>query len=238
MLETTPARVVSDGLDLVFHVHNPEDAIQSRHLAGELFDVEELRMMTRDLRDGDPILDVGSNVGNHAVFFSRTFPSSTVVVVEPSTEAGELLQRNLDANGCTNVVRDHVGSAFSDHEGEAILQRGGPRNLGGTRLTDRTDLSGVAPRQHRIFETVRLVRGDDVLGDLSPALVKIDVEGHELEALAGLEQTIQRARPRLFVEVDNTHLDAFEEWRREHDYEVVWTDRHYAKVTNLLLHPR
>ena len=235
MLETQPAPVDCDGMSFVFHVHNPDDAIQGTHAAGRIFDVEEIRMMTRGLSDGDAILDVGANVGNHAVYFSRAFPASRVVVVEPSAEAGELLRRNLDENGCDNVDRSFIGTAFSDHVGEAILQRGGPRNLGGTRLTDRSDLEDVPQGARRLFETVRLVPGDDVVEGLRPRLVKIDVEGHELEALAGLERTITQARPRLFVEGANDHLDAFDEWRAAHGYVLQWSDAHYATVTNLLL---
>jgi FkbM family methyltransferase len=155
--------------------------------------------------------------------------------VEPSPEAAGILTMNLDANGCENVVRDYIGVGFSDENREAILQRGGPNNLGGTRVSELERIDDVRPAARRLLSSIRLVRGDEALAGLTPGLIKIDVEGHEFEALNGLAQTIRRCRPRLFVEVWNDHLERMEAWRSEFGYDVVWVDSHYKKVTNMML---
>jgi hypothetical protein len=60
---------------------------------------------------------------------------------------------------------------------------------------------GVAPGRAgvRIVETTVTVRPLDDLG-LAPAFVKLDVQGWELRALAGMERTLERHRPVLMVE--------------------------------------
>ena len=49
-------------------------------------------------------------------------------------------------------------------------------------------------------------------------IIELDVEGMELQALAGLERTIARWRPRMFIEVDDGNVSAFKEWLVRHHY--------------------
>ena len=70
-------------ISYTFFVGNPSDAMQKKHLAGELFDYPELQKMAEVISDGDTIADIGTNVGNHAVFFSKNFPKSKITVFEP-----------------------------------------------------------------------------------------------------------------------------------------------------------
>jgi hypothetical protein len=59
----------------------------------------------------------------------------------------------------------------------------------------------------------------------------------EIDALKSLEQTIQRCRPTIFVEVDNYNHDAFSIWCDEHKYAVVETSKRYDWNVNHLLVP-
>lgn len=222
-----------DGLDFAFFVHNPDDAIQRQHAEGRLFDFAELEKMCEHLSTTGDIVDVGANVGNHSVYFAKRFPTLEIYPVEPSGEALSILRRNLALNACANVRHDFLGLALSDHEGEATLQRGGPNNLGGTRLVPAA-AAGTGPQ----FSTVPLTTGDAICQDLHPQLLKIDVEGAELRVLAGFEATIARCRPVLFIEIWNDNIPAFERWVDEHAYTVDWIDRHYARMTNYLVTPR
>ncbi|HSV40502.1 MAG TPA: FkbM family methyltransferase [Nocardioidaceae bacterium] len=224
-----------EGVGYTFFVANPDDAIQKEHVAGRLFDYPELVEMSRHISDGDLVLDVGSNVGNHAVYFSKRYPQSRIMVFEPSTEAARLLRLNLAANHCENVDTTYIGVGLSDRAGTAVLRRGGPRNLGGSRIADPQDVVGAQGRGRA--QEIRLLTGDEALEGAAPAFIKIDVEGHEFEALEGLSETIRRHRPRLFVEVNNANEERLQAWLSEHSYTVAWEDRHYAKVTNYLMLP-
>jgi hypothetical protein len=56
--------------------------------------------------------------------------------------------------------------------------------------------------------TISIVKLDEFLAERNsePDLVKIDVEGFEMEVLRGAEQTFKRCRPELFIELDDNNL--------------------------------
>lgn len=64
-------------------------------------------------------------------------------------------------------------------------------------------VQGFRKRQHTFAKTVTLVRGDDLLESQASriALIKIDVEGGELEVLRGLQRTLDHHRPAVICEV-------------------------------------
>jgi hypothetical protein len=66
-------------------------------------------------------------------------------------------------------------------------------NYGGTSFHHEGDKRG-----HSI--TVRCVRLDDVYKG-TPSVVKIDVEGHELEVLEGAKETLEKHKPMILIEL-------------------------------------
>jgi FkbM family methyltransferase len=128
-------------------------------------------------------LDVGANIGNHALYFSDHFRQ--VVAFEPNPSTFQLLRINAGLVG--NVVCRNFGLSSAD--GQALLCPDAA-NLGASML--RADgAAGV---------TVEL-RALDALTELtSVRLVKIDVEGHELDVLRGGAGLLARERPIVVLE--------------------------------------
>ena len=61
-------------------------------------------------------------------------------------------------------------------------------------------------------------------------MLKIDVEGMELEVLAGAERVIAESRPKIFIEIVNRNTMAFMAWLERADYRVtrIFTDKGHA----------
>lgn len=140
-------------------------------------------------------LDVGANIGNHTLWFSKIF--SRVVAFEPNPICYRLLEANLLLNEVGNVVP--MPSGLSDHPGRTAfyMNRGG--NIGNSGVN-----SGYVKDAGATFD-VDLVVGDDVLtkeilGGLAVDLLKIDVEGHELAALRGLSRILRDHQPIVLFE--------------------------------------
>jgi len=227
-----------EGFDFNFFIGNPDDAIQKQHLNGCLFDWPELSKMSEYINDGDTIVDIGANVGNHTVFWSKKYPSSTVVPFEPHPEASDILTRNLTSNSCSNVERKYLGVGLSDAAGSCTMIRGGANNLGGSRLLSDSDTSQVKNIEaNKNFSKTKVLIGDNALDDIEPRFLKIDVEGHEMHVLRGLEKTFHRCRPTLFIEVNNSNDDNFKEWVEENNYQIEWIDSNYQSCTNYLAIP-
>ena len=81
-----------------------------------------------------------------------------------------------------------------------------------------------------------LVKGDDIL-KTGFDLVKIDVEGSEIEVLHGMSGFIGEFRPKMFIEVGNRNSEAFFDWMGENVYTVVDEFKRYKTNCNYLIVP-
>lgn len=132
-------------------------------------------------------LDIGANIGNHALYFAQYF--GTVLAFEPNPLTLNLLRANLMANSAANVRVMEVGLGAENAMLPFELPEG---NLGEAKIVTRASSSAKQELPIRV--------GDEVLAAELPegsrvVFIKIDVEGHELYALKGLAGTLSRHRP-------------------------------------------
>jgi FkbM family methyltransferase len=188
------------------------ESLQRDFLFG-LYDQRELALMRRFLAPGGDMVDVGAHVGMYAVAAALALCGrGRVLAFEPNPSARRQLEANVALNGCDNVlVRDIAVAAGA---GEALLH-----------VPETSDPSFSSLRGGRFAEgdplrvqTTTLDREVEA-GGLSPAFVKIDVEGAELDVLAGAETTL-RARPVLLVEVGDATARAAERQLRALGYDA------------------
>lgn len=218
---------VINGCRTTFFVTDCSDEIQRYHARGEFYETEELSIVSEYFPRNGVFLDVGSNVGNHAIFVSKFLHPSLVVVIEPNSVAIDILRINIALNGLESVVdASHLGVGFSDAVATASAHT--PMgNLGATKLYVHDVADGPLP----------LVRGDSILHGRRVDFVKIDVEGMELHALRGLATTIEECRPAMFVEVDDANATEFHGWLRDQHYTAVRTYRRYDVNENYMILP-
>ena len=166
---------------------------RSLDLYGE-FSEHEVRVMTHVVADGAVIVEAGANIGVLTVPLARAAgPTGRVIAYEPQAPLAALLRHNLAANGLERVeVRQ---AALGRVHGTVRIppveyHRSG--NFGAVSMQ-----RGAAPDAVEVpLETV-----DDLqLARLD--LLKIDVEGMEIEVLAGAIETLRRLAPTLYVEND------------------------------------
>jgi FkbM family methyltransferase len=143
-------------------------------------------------------VDIGAHIGVYTLLTCRN--ARRVLAFEPDPYNLAALEHNLSKRGCDNV--EVHAAAVADAPGRAHFR------------AFRSTFSGsLVPREvdeYRELET-DLVRLDDVLDglDLGALVVKLDVEGAEPRALAGMRKAIRRAnRLVLFVEVNPAALEA------------------------------
>jgi len=127
---------------------------------------------------GGVIVDLGANEGYYALRMKRLDPGARVIAVEPVAENMELLRRNLQANGISNV--DTIEAAVTDRDGTVELET--YPHVGTVASTDIgafprpwIDPARIRRRQVRSvpLETVLGLAGGEV------DILKLDVEGSE-----------------------------------------------------------
>lgn len=193
-----------------FLVKNPLDLIQKYHLGGRLWEESELRFLIDHVKQGATILDVGSHVGNHAVFYAKCLSPTRMILIEPNPAAIEHLKQNLLLNDVKSADLSKLGIGAGRNQGSASLQNQKSTNTGATELN--VDSCGPVP----IAPLDALVAIDDHVD-----FIKIDVEYMELDVLAGVEALLRRCRPDVLIEIKNATIPAFLDTINNLGYHVV-----------------
>jgi FkbM family methyltransferase len=136
------------------------------------------------------IIDIGSNVGNHVLYFGKILGAKNIYAFEPRDDLFNVLKKNVELNELTSKVEIYnfaLGSktcrASIDYDGNLS------NNLGGTSIKE--DENGK-------FKIEKL---DDVeINEKKIDFIKIDVEGFEVEVLKGASLTIQKYKPTIWIE--------------------------------------
>lgn len=151
-------------------------------------------------------IDCGASTGWFSV--AMRMRGHEVHAFEPNPTVSARLLANADLNGVglhihDAAVSDHVGTATLYHNAGLPLTSGASLNLADC----------LAPTGRLEVRTVTL---DDALEGVSPALVKIDIEGHEIAALNGARGLLRAYRPHLMLEANTlAHKDALSQWLQD-----------------------
>ncbi len=156
------------------------------------FSAGETELFRRIVLPGMLVVEVGANIGAHTVELSRMVgPQGGVIAFEPQLIVFQTLCANLALNSCANVHAIHA--AIGAEAGEItvpFLAPDRPNNFGGLSLIGATE-----------GERVTLRRLDD-FGLPACHVLKLDLEGMEVEAIKGGAATIAAHRPMMYVEND------------------------------------
>ena len=170
----------------------PHCPVTSAVLYYRLADDAEMRFLLDVLAAGEVFLDIGAHAGVYSVLASSV-PGVRVVAVEPSSATFARLGENVSLNHIGDQVTA-LRLALGNRRGEARLSTGCDA------------LNALVHEEDDDSEPVVLTTVDSLMADLDIAtvgLVKIDVEGGELDVLAGAERTIEASRPPIIVEVND-----------------------------------
>lgn len=143
------------------------------------------------LKNNARILDLGAYTGDTVLKLSALNPTySEIIAVEPNKNSFKKLKA-LSEN-MKNVIA--VNAVISDKNGVSFLP------VGNRGRGSREEIAG---------EEIPAVTVDTLLCGGSADLIKTDVEGNELKALTGAENTIKRYKPKLIVSCYHRSEDIF-----------------------------
>ena len=178
--------------DVVGHKMFLDEKDSLRLSVARVFEPVVTRLFEREVRDGQTVLDIGANIGYFTLLLARQVgPTGRVFAFEPDPTNFGLLQRNVAANGYSNV--SFVQRAVWSATGPLRLYLS-DENKGDHRVYDSDD--------GRAALTIEAVRLDDYfasLPDLRVDVVKMDVQGSEAHALSGMRGLLGRRREATLV---------------------------------------
>ena len=149
----------------------------------------------------DVIFDIGANVGNTIIVFRKYFPQAMIFGFEPASETYHQLQKNL-----TNEL-DHVKLV---NLGFSSVKQSAPLNItifngANSICITNQDYLDIHPQLNTLRqEEIQLVTMDEYVEQNKIThidLVKIDVEGYELEVLAGGKESFLGCVDAILIEI-------------------------------------
>ncbi len=210
-------RLSSEFSSVPIHV-TPSAGLRYLFRSMDSVDTVLLELVREFVAPGAVVWDIGANVGLFAFSAaSRAGPEGLVVALEPDAWLVQLLRRS--------AVEQPVGSAPVQVVPAAVASELSIRTL---CLANRSraanylaEFGTIQTGGSREEHSVIAVTLDWLLESVpAPAVVKIDVEGAELEVLTGAHRLLETVRPVLLCEVIPDSAAAVTEFLESHDYQM------------------
>lgn len=179
---------------------SPHDHIQQQIFWYGFYEKKYLLAWERMVAEDSVVVDIGANIGYYSLVAAAKARAGKVFAFEPHRGSFRQLQDNIQLNGLTNIepvpfaVTRSAGTtslflAPADNSGMTSLQRGGGPDWNTQPITT---LSLDTWAEERNINRIDLI--------------KMDIEGSELEALNGMTTVLQQKRPAILIEIADVLL--------------------------------
>jgi FkbM family methyltransferase len=181
-----------------------------------LHEFVDMAFLLHFLRIDDLFLDIGANVGSYTILASGVCNARTVAF-EPDPTTAKYLRRNIEINLLGELVEVRE-IAVGAHE-EAV------------RFTRNLDtVNHIATAADTDTRLITLKRIDDEMHDRNPAMIKMDIEGYEENALIGAARILSKESLQA-IELE-TVTPKMEETLAVHGFERVFYDPFSRKLAD------
>lgn len=157
------------------HMHEPFGTAILRHL----------------LADDMTVVELGANIGYYTMQECSARKLKRVVAIEPNPQSFEILKQNVDLNHCHNVTLHNI--AISDSNSTLPFYISKHSNI--CSITPRTDYERVIDVPVQTLDQLVKTENIDKVD-----MIRMDIEGHEICALRGMTETLNRDKPWICME--------------------------------------
>lgn len=177
-----------------------DDWIQQQLYLFNTYEECELKFLENTLKPGDTFIDIGANIGLYSLTAaSIVTESGKVIAFEPFPKNYEKLSKHIRINSFKNISIEKL--AISDKAGTITIY-----------INEKEQNCGMASTIEQIYtakETIQATTLDEYLLQHPQSqlhFIKMDIEGGELKALQGMQQTLKKYSPTLLIEFDEQIL--------------------------------
>jgi len=167
-------------------------------------------------------IDIGAHMGVYAIVVARRTRCAKIIAFEPDPRNYAHLQANLFVNGLMNAIESHA-VAVSDRDGLVPFIPGPPTCEVWSKIGEAADANAM---------TVPAVRLDSIMSYAGQNIaLKIDIEFHEMQAVAGMRNLLQKNRCFMQVECFEEKMPSFKAAMEALGYRLVHeigVDRYFA----------
>ena len=208
--------IKSQNINLLIEIRDPIEREIFFNLSYEEEQIATLVEFSKKNKQ-DFFLDIGSNCGYYALFIAKTFPSTHVIAFEPIKKTYEKLVKNIHLNNLKKQIQT-FNFGLSDTNDEVQMRtliKKGFIQSGGFTVNDKN-------RELKTNETLLkadLKIGDEVIKYINKKLlIKIDVEGHEINVLKGLSRLINNNKIYMQIEIFHENKENIFNFLKKNDF--------------------
>ncbi len=174
--------------DFFFQVEPRDFGVTFELVSTGAYEPTSLDLILSRLKPGDTVIDIGAHIGLYAIPMSNVVgPRGRVIAFEPNPQNANLLNWNIDTNGCNNI----------QVEEQAVRDRSSVSDL---------LLSGINSGDHRFYGNgyvktipVMCTTLDNYLDPGTKVdVIKMDIQGGEGEAFYGMKRVLSE-NPNIFI---------------------------------------
>jgi FkbM family methyltransferase len=166
-----------------------------------------LRHIKNHINGNGIFIDVGANIGNHTIFFSKICGANKVIAIEAVPENINILEKNVKANNCSNVeiIAHPIGLTSEKRQVVRFNE-----NMGSCFLENNTNPTELVEGKKKVIKgdvlEIKTLEelGLDTLDKVN--LIKIDCENMSLEVLRAFIPIIKMYKPAIFIEATDKEL--------------------------------
>ena len=183
---------------------------------------------------GTTIIDIGANIGNHSIFF-QSFVCKNLISIECNKKIIPVLKLNLE-NNISNYILIEDGVGSKNTIGEVYMPNSSTDNIGMAKVKIISNNSSKAIKIRTVDSILKKINGEHQ----NIGMIKIDVEGMELDVLEGAKETLIKQHPHLLIEAkDKYEFNKLNDYLIKFDYIPisVWAKTpvyHFVYKPNLL----
>ena len=149
--------------------------------------IYDLNIIDKWLPKNPVIIDIGANIGSYSLYWSIEKDAKKIYAFEPLADIYEILCTNIKINNLANVIKPY-NMGLSKENMMASIDSYNANNIGGTSFKENKNGKFV----FKPLDSIKFKENIDV--------IKIDVEGNEMDVLSGAMGTISKYHPLIIIE--------------------------------------
>ena len=182
------------------------------------YEVHLQRALSAHLQPGSVVYDVGAHIGVVSMFASELVGSAgTIFAFEADPENAERIKTHAQRNDLSQI------QVFSC----VVWSSNGQLSFERASAQSSRNQGSVAPMSDRIKKDTIVVEAISLdnfaSGHLAPTLIKIDVEGAEVDVLRGCDRILAQSHPTVICEVHHSQAELHvRAWLSQRGYSLEW----------------
>ncbi|MGB5823286.1 MAG: FkbM family methyltransferase [Proteocatella sp.] len=200
-------------INVKFYTPIKDDFIQRLIYENKTFyEIGMLEDIRKRIGNNKIIVDIGANIGNHTVYFAKICKAKQVYSFEPQKNIFDILQKNLEINNISNKVKLYNMGVGKEHF-YASIDVLDTNNYGMSKI-NKMNKGSV---EINSLDSLLLKEVDSV------DMIKIDVEGMELDVLNGAKEILKKYKPIIYIEAGtNREFDGIVNHLKQYQYNPIY----------------